>query len=217
MLKSSIGHINLDSCIYNASGPRSGTIEALGKVGKSRAGAILTKSCTLLKQNGNELPRSISGVDLGPNMCEGSFNSEGLPNAGIDYYISLENRGKLAEFNKPYIVSLSGKSIADNCEMLERALEAGIDAVEMNLACPNVPGKPIIAYDFSSMKEACKRTTDVIAKHNSNGRASHRVSHSESSSLLTLIAPTFKRQSRLSPAFPYSLSQRAIPSVMHYL
>ena len=171
MLKSSIGSIDLDCCVYNASGPRSGTFEALSKVGGSRAGAILSKSCTLVKQNGNELPRAISGLNLGPDVGEGSFNSEGLPNAGIDYYISSENREALAEFNKPYILSLSGKSIADNCEMLGRALEAGIDAVELNLACPNVPGKPIIAYDFLSMKEACKRATDIISKYNSSGRA----------------------------------------------
>jgi dihydroorotate dehydrogenase (fumarate) len=54
---------------------------------------------------------------------------------------------------KPYIVSLSGKSLADNLEMFGRACaKTGVAAVELNLACPNVIGHPIIAYDFDQMK-----------------------------------------------------------------
>ena len=28
----------------------------------------------------------------------------------------------------------------------------GIAGIELNLACPNVPGKPVIAYDFEQME-----------------------------------------------------------------
>jgi len=48
-------------------------------------GAILSKSSTLRKQDGNSLPRFINKIDIGRNYCQGSINSEGLPNAGIDY------------------------------------------------------------------------------------------------------------------------------------
>ena len=66
------------------------------------------------------------------------------------------------EQNKPYIVSLSGCSLDDNLEMLGRAMVTeGVSAVELNLACPNVPGKPIIAYDFQMMDEWLK----VICAH----------------------------------------------------
>jgi len=85
MLRTSIAGIELESCIYNASGPRTGSIEALAKIAKSKAGAVLSKSATLLKQDGNPLPRSINKVSLGEKYCEGSINSEGLPNYGIDY------------------------------------------------------------------------------------------------------------------------------------
>jgi dihydroorotate dehydrogenase (fumarate) len=84
MLKTNVGGISLDSCIYNASGPRTGSIEALSKLGKVKAGAILSKSATLEKQDGNELPRFVNKIKLG-EFCEGSINSEGLPNLGIDY------------------------------------------------------------------------------------------------------------------------------------
>ena len=60
-------------------------MEALQKIGGSRAGCILSKSVTLEKQQGNDLPRSIQKIELGAGYCEGSINSEGLPNEGVDY------------------------------------------------------------------------------------------------------------------------------------
>lgn len=84
MLRTTVGGIPLDCCVYNASGPRTGTVEALVKIGESEAGAVLSKSATLKKQDGNPLPRFVNKVNLGAH-CQGSLNSEGLPNAGIDY------------------------------------------------------------------------------------------------------------------------------------
>jgi len=62
---------------------------------------------------------------------------------------------------KPYMVSISGHTMEDNLAMLKQIHEAitsgsgscKIAAVELNLACPNVIGKPIIAYDFEQMEE----------------------------------------------------------------
>ena len=85
MLATTVGTIPLNCCIYNASGPRTGSTEALIKIARSHAGAVLSKSATLCKQNGNDMPRFINQVDLGPNYSQGSINSEGLPNLGIDY------------------------------------------------------------------------------------------------------------------------------------
>jgi dihydroorotate dehydrogenase (fumarate) len=153
MLASSIGGIDLDCCVYNASGPRTGALAALEKIHKSRAGAVLSKSATLVEQNGNPLPR-YKEIDVGG--CPTSINSEGLPNRGIDFYISEEVVSALK--GKPYIVSLSGLSLKDNLEMFTRvmAVADGISAIELNLACPNIPGKPIIGYDFDQMNECVK-------------------------------------------------------------
>ena len=42
--------------------------------------------------------------------------------------------------------------------MLERACDVdGIVAIELNLACPNVPGKPVIAYDFEQMEDVLEQ------------------------------------------------------------
>ena len=86
-----------------------------------------------------------------------SINSEGLPNKGIDYYIADEAVSSGTNNSKPYIVSLSAKNLADNLECFGRAAKKkGVSAVELNLACPNVIGHPIIAYDFNQLEEVLK-------------------------------------------------------------
>ena len=156
-LETTVGGIPLSTCVYNASGPRTGASAALAKIAASSAGAVLTKSATVEKQMGNPQPRIWHSDD---NMA--SMNSEGLPNSGIDYYLAPTTIDETMEgcgTTKPYLVSISGKSLADNLVMLDRiakTIEEGekrIVGVELNLACPNVIGKPIIAYDFDQMRD----------------------------------------------------------------
>ncbi len=119
----------------------------------------MSKSATLLKQSGNPLPR-YSEIPLGGDVCVGSLNSEGLPNEGIDYYISEKVISAVAETKKPYIISLSGLKLQDNLEMLSRSAKiSGIAAIELNLACPNIPGKPVIAYDFDQLEAVLQAIT----------------------------------------------------------
>lgn len=166
-LETTVGGVTLTSCVYNASGPRSGTAAALSKVCQSSAGGVLAKSATILKQNGNPQPRTYHATN-----GLASFNSEGLPNNGIDYYISTETIDEVmaGDDKKPYMVSISGKTLADNLEMLDRISKspalAKIKAVELNLACPNVIGKPIIAYDFEQMKDILQQVTKVTTASN---------------------------------------------------
>jgi len=156
-LETIVGGIQLSTCVYNASGPRTGASAALAKIANSSAGAILTKSATVEKQTGNPLPRVWHSDD---DMA--SMNSEGLPNRGIGYYLSsttIDETMKGCETTKPYLVSISGKTLADNLVMLDRIAktiddgEKRIVGVELNLACPNVIGKPIIAYDFDQLRD----------------------------------------------------------------
>jgi dihydroorotate dehydrogenase (fumarate) len=157
-LQTTVGGVNLECCIYNASGPKSGHVADLANVGKSRSGAVLSKSATLEKQSGNPLPR-LKKIPLDGKLCDGSINSEGLPNAGIDYYISDAVLDGVAATGKPYFVSLSGLKVAHNVEMLGKIVEAHAKApdkiagVELNLACPNIPGKPTVALDFEQMDD----------------------------------------------------------------
>ena len=97
------------------------------------------------------------------------MNSEGLPNSGIDYYIDAKTISDTMGENplgKPYMVSISGKTLADNLAMLKKissAIESGakISAVELNLACPNIPGKPTIGYDFEQMEDVMSQVSSL--------------------------------------------------------
>jgi len=163
-LETTVGGIPLSTCVYNASGPRSGASQALAKVAGSSAGAILSKSATVERQNGNPHPRVWHSDDETASM-----NSEGLPNSGIDYYIAGKTIDEImegCETAKPYIVSTSGKTLADNLIMLDRIAktidegEKRISGVELNLACPNVIGKPIIAYDFPQLRDILEKLSE---------------------------------------------------------
>lgn len=78
-----------------------------------------------------------------------SLNSEGLPNSGIDYYLDSQTitDSMAADPSKPYMVSISGKTLEDNIAMLKKIVKHPnrVAAIELNLACPNIIGKPIIA------------------------------------------------------------------------
>jgi|TARA_B110000091_G_scaffold65178_1_gene71821 dihydroorotate dehydrogenase (fumarate) len=107
------------------------------------------------RHQGNPTPR-YKEIDVGGGQMM-SINSEGLPNKGIDYYIADEAISSGTNNSKPYIVSLSAKNLADNLECFGRAAKKkGVSAVELNLACPNVIGHPIIAYDFNQLEEVLK-------------------------------------------------------------
>lgn len=183
--------IHLSTCIYNASGPRTGSSEALAKIAQSRSGGILAKSATLESQEGNPQPRTWQS---GTNKSNGlySLNSEGLPNKGIEYYLKDETIAAVLQakvstndkpsssssseicdiiMEKPYMVSISGHTLKDNLTMLQQIIDTTsnnvhkIAAVELNLACPNVIGHPIIAYDFAQMEDVLKSVSETMKKN----------------------------------------------------
>ena len=157
-LATNVAGIKFPSCIYNASGPRTGSSAAMGKIAASASGGVLAKSATIVKQVGNPQPRTWHSTN--PHVA--SLNSEGLPNAGIEYYVAqttiVESMGENLD-KKPYMVSISGKTLQDNLQMIstvEKAIAQDgsmISALELNLACPNVIGKPIIGYDFGQLEQ----------------------------------------------------------------
>ena len=104
-----------------------------------------------------------------PETNVASLNSEGLPNAGIDYYLDPQTiQDSLAAApSKAYMVSISGKTLEDNLVMLKKIISKkhNIAAIELNLACPNVIGKPIIAYDFDQMKSVLSAVSKVPGIH----------------------------------------------------
>eukprot|EP00123_Amoebidium_parasiticum_P015732 comp23123_c0_seq1/m.37257 comp23123_c0_seq1/g.37257 ORF comp23123_c0_seq1/g.37257 comp23123_c0_seq1/m.37257 type:complete len:322 (-) comp23123_c0_seq1:497-1462(-) len=150
--------VELESPIWNASGPRCTTKEELDALGESKAGMILTKSVTVEARAGNPEPRYAS-------FPGGSINSMGLPNLGIEEY--LEILPMLSKHRKPVIVSLSGLSLADNLAMATRlaACQPRPLAIELNLSCPNIIGKPQVGYDFEQSAEVVGAFGELCRQH----------------------------------------------------
>jgi dihydroorotate dehydrogenase (fumarate) len=145
ILSSTISGFKVHSCLMNASGVHCTEDNELKTLIHSDAGALVTKSCTLEKRIGNPLPRYAS-------IPHGSINSMGLPNNGVDYYLNFITEHQ-SSTSKPIILSVAGLSHKENIALLEKANQCeALNIIELNLSCPNIPGKPQTGYDFEASK-----------------------------------------------------------------
>lgn len=147
--------------LMNASGVYCMSTEELQELDdKSHAGSFITKSSTPQYREGNPEPRYYP-VPLG------SINSMGLPNRGFDYYLEyvLDRQAKGEHKDKPIFFSVAGMSVADNLEMLHKLQDSDFNGfTELNLSCPNVPGKPQVAYDFDLTLEILTQVFQFFKK-----------------------------------------------------
>lgn len=162
-----IGKLKLRNPILVASGTFGCGEEFRGLINPEKLGAIVTKTVTLAPRQGNPMPRTIE------TRC-GLLNSIGLQNEGIDSFIK-HRIPYLAKVSTKVIVSIAGESIQEFkklVEILDR--ENAVDAIELNLSCPNIKGRTIlIAQDprttYQTVKAARKTTKKtLIAKLSPN-------------------------------------------------
>ena len=143
-LRTKIAGFSFDNCLMNAAGVECMTVEELEEVRQSAAGSFVTKTATLEARAGNPEPR-YRDVPLG------SINSMGLPNQGIDYYLDYLLSLQESQPERTFFLSLVGMSPDETHTLLKKVQNSGFKGItELNLSCPNVPGKPQIAYDFET-------------------------------------------------------------------
>lgn len=152
-MSTAIAGVRFPSCFMNAAGALCVTRDELVALGKSRAGAIVTKSMTLEARQGNPQPRYYG-------FPGGSINSMGLPNLGYRAYAELIP--ELKTFGKPVIASVAGLCEDDFPIIATTINAARPDLIEVNLSCPNIPGKPQIGYDPDASARLLKRLRRVI-------------------------------------------------------
>ncbi len=152
-LTTTIAGVKFPGCFMNASGALCVTREELLALGRSRAGAIVTKSMTVEARQGNPSPRYYG-------FPGGSINSMGLPNLGYRAYAELIP--ELKRFGKPVIASVAGLCEEDFPVIAQVINAAQPDLIEVNLSCPNIPGKPQIGYDAEASERLMKRVRKVI-------------------------------------------------------
>jgi dihydroorotate dehydrogenase (NAD+) catalytic subunit len=113
-----------------ASGVLGYTAESFERVVKAGAGAVVTKSVGSQPRVGYANPTVVQAES-------GLINAMGLPNPGIDVFAGEIKETKLT-VHAPLIVSVFGYSAEDYASVALKAVEAGADAVELNVSCPHV-------------------------------------------------------------------------------
>jgi dihydroorotate dehydrogenase (NAD+) catalytic subunit len=140
-----LGRLHLANPIAVASGTFGYAREMAGLVDVSRLGAILPKTITVEPRAGNPPPRTVETTG-------GMLNSIGLDNDGIEAFIARQ-LPYLAGLGTKVIVSIAGHSAEEFVAMAARLAEvAGVDALELNLSCPNVSG----GVDFATNPRLCE-------------------------------------------------------------
>jgi dihydroorotate dehydrogenase (NAD+) catalytic subunit len=129
-LSTSFAGLALTNPTILASGILGYSAESLVRIAKGGAGAVVTKSVGLEPRVGYSNPTVVQ-------VEAGLINAMGLPNPGIEVY-AQEIKFSKTILRVPLIVSVFGYSAEEYALVAKRAVDAGADAVELNVSCPHV-------------------------------------------------------------------------------
>ena len=100
-----------------------------------KVGAVTVKGTSLLPAAGNKGQRAVE-------TPSGMLNCIGLENPGSEYFLE-KTLPELRKYDVPVIVNIYGHSPEEYGEVAKKLDVDGVDAVEINISCPNVKeGKP---------------------------------------------------------------------------
>ncbi|WP_313559587.1 dihydroorotate dehydrogenase [Ruminiclostridium cellobioparum] len=120
-------------------------------------GGISVKGLTLKERKGNPPPRIAE-------TPAGILNSVGLQNPGVEVF-KKHDLPFLKQFDTRVIANIAGNTIEEYCEMAEILGDSEIDAIELNVSCPNVKAgglafgtDPLLIEEITSaVKRYCKQ------------------------------------------------------------
>lgn len=157
-IKTQLASFEFDSPLMNASGVWCSDEKELREMDGSKAATFVTKTATLEERPGNAFPRV-------HNFDGNSINSSGLPNLGIDYYLETTEELQKENPDKTYFLSATELSEERIYEILKKIDASSFEGVvELNLSCPNVEGKPQVAYDFETTDRILAEVSGFLNK-----------------------------------------------------
>ncbi len=136
-LKTDLGKLTLKSPVIMASGTFGFGYEMREFIDYRWLGAFVTKTLTLGPKPGNTPPRL-------RETAAGMINCIGLQNPGIETFIR-EILPRLRNLGPKLIVSIGGTSLKEFCYLAELLREKEVEALELNISCPNIEGGRLIA------------------------------------------------------------------------
>lgn len=133
-LSVNLGPLTLRNPIITASGTFGYGKEYEDLIDPSELGAITVKGVSVEPSHGNMMPRTAE-------VYAGMLNAIGLQNPGIDTFINHPDYLPwLRQTDTMIFVNIWGKTLEEYIEVARRMEENkdGIDALEINISCPNI-------------------------------------------------------------------------------
>ncbi|MDA7936645.1 dihydroorotate dehydrogenase [bacterium] len=142
VLETNLSSLELDNPVLSASGTFGSGWEGRQFSDLGTIGGLVSKTVTLKPRNGNPPPRI-------HETASGMLNAIGLENKGSDVFLrdALPRMQELARSGQegvhsgrrgPRVIINIGGSTDELVELTKRFCAAGVDALEVNLSCPNV-------------------------------------------------------------------------------
>ena len=153
-----IGNLTLPNPVTVASGTFGNGEEMSELIDIKKLGGIFLKGTTLEPRAGNPPQRIIE-------TPSGILNSIGLQNGGLDD--TLKNKAPFVKkIGVPCIINISGSSDDEFAEMARKIDSCDdVDAIEMNVSCPNVKhGGIAFGTDPVILSEAVRKTRAATTK-----------------------------------------------------
>ena len=161
-----IGNLELKNPVTVASGTFAHAEKYYNLEEVKKLGALVPKTVTLHPQQGNHPPRIIE-------TPAGMLNAIGIENPGVDGFIE-KKLPALRRIGIPLIISILGHTPEEFEILTGKFNEAGgLGALELNLSCPNLGHKMLVAQDPQAtyrLVQAIKKISrfPVIAKLSPN-------------------------------------------------
>lgn len=149
-----LGRLSLKNPVLVASGTFGYVREMAGFVRLERLGGVIPKTVTARPRAGNATPRTVE-------TASGLLNAIGLDNDGIDHF-RTHHLPYLRTVGTAVIANIAGEDEDQFVAMAESiGGDAGLDAIELNVSCPNVSHGLDLGIDPAAVGRLVRRVRAV--------------------------------------------------------
>ncbi len=156
-LRTDVGRVALANPVLTASGTFGSGKEYEDFVDLAALGGVVTKSVTLQPTRGNPPPRVVE-------TPAGMLNAIGLQNEGLDAFLR-DLLPPLRHGARRVIVNIAGRTAEEYIALAKGLDGSGVDALEVNISCPNVKQGGLAfgtqSETAAALVERVRRATDL--------------------------------------------------------
>lgn len=159
-LGASISYIELEHALMNAAGLVKDLV-GVKRFAASPVSAVVLGSITVEARMGNS--GNVYYKDAGLRFA---LNSLGMPNKGLKYLREKDRLERMVAIchtaGKPLIINIAGFTAKEYGILAKFAVEAGVDAVEVNLGCPNIKDKCPACYSREQTADIANEVNGAV-------------------------------------------------------